>query len=376
MRGSGFFDSLCLTTVEFDDLDPAMFALLLCALTAMAAESGPRFDGSVDPRRPVVSVTLPAELAGAGDTWLKLVRIEGDKADSAAIFGSYTRRGEVLSFVPAFRLSPGTAYRAILKLPGRDTQSADYTVPAAEARPTAALEKIYPTADHVPANLLKFYLYFSQPMRETEGIFDHFQILGADGQAVHDPWRRQSLWSDDGRRLTLLIHPGRIKRGVNLREELGPVLRPGQRYTLVIDEGALDAGGRPIGKRYEKQFTADDEVSRRLTLARWQLELPQAGTTEPLRITFNQALDHALARRLIRVKNAAGEFIAGQVALGSQERSCSFTPAQPWRKESYLLTADDLLEDLAGNTPSRVFDADLENPDIAEPMLERAFELK
>jgi len=45
--------------------------------------------------------------------------------------------------------------------------------------------------------------------------------------------------SGDAKRLSLWIHPGRIKNGVNLREELGPVLEPNRKYTLVLSGGEL-----------------------------------------------------------------------------------------------------------------------------------------
>lgn len=50
------------------------------------------------------------------------------------------------------------------------------------------------------------------------------------------------LWDPEGRRLTLFLHPGRIKRGVAMHEALGLALRPGRRYRLVVDREAEDAG--------------------------------------------------------------------------------------------------------------------------------------
>jgi hypothetical protein len=95
------------------------------------------------------------------------------------------------------------------------------------------LEAIYPSGDTVPANHLKFYLHFSAPMRE--GVFlEHCRLLDATGKPVLEPFRETELWSEDHRRLTLWLHPGRQKTGVNLNDEFGPVLQPNQSYTLVI----------------------------------------------------------------------------------------------------------------------------------------------
>ena len=44
-------------------------------------------------------------------------------------------------------------------------------------------------------------------------------------------------------RLTLLLDPGRIKRGVRPLEEIGGALQVGRTYTLVIDDAWPDAKG-------------------------------------------------------------------------------------------------------------------------------------
>ena len=90
---------------------------------------------------------------------------------------------------------------------------------------------IFPSAEVLPANHLKFYVHFPEPMRE--GVFlDYCALLDEHGQPVLEPFRETELWSDDRRRLTLWLHPGRQKAGVNLNVEFGPVLEPGRRYTL------------------------------------------------------------------------------------------------------------------------------------------------
>src|SRR4051812_2774418 len=87
------------------------------------------------------------------------------------------------------------------------------------------LEAIYPSGALLPANHLKFYLHFSAPMRE--GVFlDYCRLLDEHGAPVAEPFRETELWSDDHRRLTLWLHPGRQKTGVNLNDDFGPVLKP------------------------------------------------------------------------------------------------------------------------------------------------------
>jgi len=55
--------------------------------------------------------------------------------------------------------------------------------------------------------------------------------------------------------------------------------------------------------------------------------------------------------------------VPGQSTLGAEERSWAFTPATAWSASPYTLLVSPELEDVAGNSVTRVFDRDLTNPD-------------
>ncbi|MEM7015065.1 MAG: hypothetical protein AAF585_26700, partial [Verrucomicrobiota bacterium] len=204
-----------------------------------------------------------------GDATLTLHRVNGNDIGSA-MFGSQKRNGKQIEFHPAVRLSRGATYRAVLKT-NDDSHTADYQVPLVETI-TPNLTAIFPTPRQLPANLLKFYLYFDQPMREGREIFEQVHIEDIEsGKRVDAPWRRQELWTADARRLTLWIHPGRVKRGVNLREELGPVLYPNRKYALVIDATVRSANGEPLGKEIRHEFSTSAEDYKRPLPEEWTL---------------------------------------------------------------------------------------------------------
>src|SRR6185437_10679306 len=163
---------------------------------------------------------------------------------------------------------------------------------------------------------LKFYIHFSNPVRQSDRIFDQLHILDDAGKPVYDPWRRFQQWSGDGKRLTLWVHPGRVKQGVNLREDFGPVLKPDHKYTLVIDADVQDLSGQPLSAKFEKHFTAIVEDHERLLLDHWKLTPPKAGTRDPLLITFDKPLDRALMQRLISVRQESGKIIEGIIEPG------------------------------------------------------------
>lgn len=352
----------------------ALLLLTLAAGTSCSAEQKQTSPLSLrtadDPRSLIISASLPANVAAAlpegpvpaetAGPILHFARLESDGREGPPLFGEYERKGTSLRFTPEFRLAAGARYRATLTLPNQPPASTEYIVPAAAIEAPARVERIYPSADHLPANLLKFYIHFSRPMRQTDAIFDQIHIIDTNLDPVSDPWRRFPQWSDDGKRLTLWIHPGRVKRGVNLREEIGPVLVPERQYRLVVDRAVEDVEGRPLGESFTKSFTAMPEDHARISLRDWKVEAPHAKTREPLKIVFPKALDAALLLRFISVQVGSGQTCRGGIAVGANETTWTFCPEAPWvAGMDYSIRVDELMEDLAGNTPVRVFDSEI-----------------
>ena len=241
---------------------------------------------------------------------------------------------------------------------------------AASAVAAPAVEAIFPSGDALPANHLKFYLHFSEPMRQ--GVFLlHCRLLDERGKEVPEPFRETELWSDDARRLTLWLHPGRQKTGVNLNVELGPVLDPHRRYTLVISGKWPSDAGAPLGAEVRKTFRTLERATQQLDTAAWQISPPRVGTTKPLSLRFLAPLDHALLLRCLRVEN-----VEGRIATEDHERVWTFTPAHPWTSGSHRVLVESKLEDLAGNSLARPFEVDLDAapPPARPPVLAIPFQ--
>ncbi|MEW4567410.1 hypothetical protein AB1L88_06035 [Tautonia sp. JC769] len=282
-----------------------------------------------------------------------------------------------LRFEPRYAIRPGTTYRATFRpglLPGGDPEAgpieADLTRPDPDASAEATrIVAVYPSGDRLPENLLRFYVQFSAPMSRGE-VYHHLELTGPDGDPVPFPFLEldEELWDPSGTRLTLLIDPGRIKQGLVPREELGPVLESGRRYTLRIGSDWPDADGRPLAGPFRKRFEATpaDEVPPEPS--DWTIETPEAGTRSPLVVRLPEPLDHALLGRLLSVSDENGRLLAGRAEVGEAETRWSFTPEAPWHAGGYRLVADTDLEDLAGNGIGRPFEVDVF--DRVEPRVE------
>lgn len=307
--------------------------------------------------RPIVVVSglrLPVS-----ETALSVYADQGDlKADLSLppmVGRTWVEQGE-LRFEPQFPLERGVNYRAIFR-PGGGAPAvvALFKLPLQRAEPSTVVSAIYPSADVLPENLLKFYVHFSAPMSRGH-IYDHIHLTDERGKEVELPFLEidEELWDTPMQRLTLFIDPGRIKRGVQPLEEIGPALEEGKRFTLTINHAWRDGAGNPLKADFRKSFRVGPPDRDPPDPARWKFERPAAGTRQPLAVTFPKPMDHALALRMIRVRN-----VEGSSELENQERRWKFTPAKNWQSGTYKLLVQTTIEDLAGNNIGKPFEVDL-----------------
>ena len=137
--------------------------------------------------------------------------------------------------------------------------------------------------------------------------YRRIRLLDAAGKPVDDPFLEldEELWSPDGTRFTLLFDPGRIKRGLKPREEVGPVLEAGKSYYLVIDRDWLDADGKPLKAGFRKTFRVGPPDETSPDPKTWSVRPPAPETRDPLEVRFPEPLDRALLDRLIAVRDGA-----------------------------------------------------------------------
>jgi hypothetical protein len=305
--------------------------------------------------------------------WQRLLSVYAGQEDPIAdlglppMSGVYRVDSTSLRFEPQFPLDPGVRYRAVFRpdqLPGKreegESVTADFQIPARPSTPTTVVRQIYPSAQLLPENLLKFYVYFSAPMSRGH-IYDHIHLKDNAARAVELPFLEidEELWNPEMTRLTLFIDPGRIKRGVRPLEEIGPALEAGKGYSLVIDPDWRDGAGNPLKESFQKSFKVGPPDRDPPDPATWKIEPPRRGTRDALAVSFPEPMDQALARRMIRVTRASGEPVEGEPALDEEERRWTFVPARPWRRGPYRLVIQTTIEDLAGNNIGKPFDVDL-----------------
>jgi hypothetical protein len=312
---------------------------LVCAAQSIRMEGGAfRVDGW----------QAGAEPSGG---WASLFRIYAGSGDVPPIAGAYSVENGALTFRPRYPLGAGMKVRAVF-----DSKESSFDLPkAAPPASTTRVRYVYPSADVLPENQLKLYVYFTAPMQMGDA-WSHIRLLDENAKPVDLPFLEidQELWSRDQTRLTILFDPGRIKRGVLPLNEVGPSIENGKRYTLAIDREWRDARGAPLLEPYRKEFGVGPADRTPIDTAKWKVTPPRAGTIEPLIIVFPEPLDYAMLQHAIEVRG-----VTGKVDVQRGETEWRFTPVQPWKAGSHAIVVPTNLEDLAGNKVGRAFDVDV-----------------
>ncbi|MCI0702075.1 MAG: hypothetical protein L0241_13410 [Planctomycetia bacterium] len=382
-------------------LRASVILLSLFTSSALGAEPAVKLVSPKAGDPPVVEITgidkshLKA-LAGAKLTpeeWAKVARFVVDSgspeeiASRPSVAGAWAVAGDVLRFEPEYPLAPGVKYRVFCDLSATprakikaDAFTLSVFIPKPPPGPRVAVTAVYPSANRLPENTLRFYIHFSGPVTRGD-VYSYVKLIRDDETEVTGAFLElgEELWSTDGLRLTLLFDPGRVKRGLAPREVFGPILEEGRRYTFVIDPKWEDTEGRPLLNKITRTFDVGPPDDSPVWPDQWKLVAPRPGGNSPLLIRLAKPHDHALLGRMMWVTDKSGKRIAGTFSVGGGDRVVSFTPKSPWTRGDYKLVIDARLEDVCGNRVGEPFEVDEFKPITVKPIektVERPFTVK
>jgi len=277
-----------------------------------------------------------------------------------SVAGRYETEDDALRFVPAFPLLGGEEY--VARWSGVDegpSMEIAFVVPAVPAVAAGRVVSIYPTASDLPANLLRVYVQFDRAMSRGRAV-DFIHLYDRSGAELEGAFvvPERELWSGEGDRLTLFFDPGRLKQGVGANLDVGAPLEAGGAYRLVVDAAWPDAGGNPLTQSFEKHFRigAADRLQPDADL--WVLR-PPVDDAAALEVEFPESLDRGLLARMLTVVDGRDEAIEGEIVIDREERRWRWRPNAGWVPGAYTLRVDVDLEDVAGNSLRRLFDAPL-----------------
>jgi hypothetical protein len=326
----------------------ALLAAFLLSPVPVMAEVAARLDqasGAV-----VVTGLAPQNISSAlNDAGTVRLQLE-DSASARGMLVAISQDGEALIVQPRFALKAGARYE--LAVAGETLRIA---LPAPEAT-TPRLVSFAPSQAVIPANTLRLYLHFSEPMARGQ-LREMVSLVTAGGTQVASPFLslEAELWDPSQTRATLLLDPGRIKQGVGPNVSGGAPLQGGQSYRLIVSPEMRSATGHPLGTPISVAFRVGPPERRAVDPETWEILAPAAGSHAPLCLAFDRIMDSGAALRLITMQGPNGQPVQGQIS--SDGGGWSLIPERPWQAGSYRLIVDPELEDVAGNTIGAPFDA-------------------
>jgi hypothetical protein len=330
--------------------------ILFLGIAASAQTISIQFDGGAFK---VAGWKPPSAVPANG--WASVFAIYTGTGDVPPLAGIYAIEADSLVFHPTYPIMPGMHYRAVFQPPSGGARVENtFDGPQQDKTPSARVAHVYPSADVLPSNQLRLYIYFSAPMSRGEAA-RYLHVLDENGKilegshAVFLPG--EELWDPNFKRLTMTFDPGRIKRGLTSNEEIGPPIAEGKRYTLVIDRDWPDANGAPLVEGFRKTFRGGPSERIQPDPKRWRITAPKAGKSGALMIVFPTPMNYTLLERMIQVSGAQG-IVTGTVSVAREETQWRFTPHQPWKAGDYQLVVNTAIEDLAGNHIGQPFDID------------------
>jgi hypothetical protein len=136
---------------------------------------------------------------------------------------------------------------------------------------------VQPSGPRVPANLLRISIRFAT---QVEGpVLPRITLLHTDGRQIQEPFLEQELWSPDGKVLTVIMHPGRVKSGMQARAQMGPILSAGDDVSLTID-------GHPV-----RRWSVGPADEAGPVPSAWKVSTVRAESLQPLVVTFDGPID-------------------------------------------------------------------------------------
>lgn len=232
------------------------------------------------------------------------------------------------------RLLAGAALAAMLQV-----------AQAGQADPHVVL--VQPSAARVPANLLRLSITFAAPIDGP--VLPRIALRRADGGSLQEPFLQQELWSPDGKILTLLLNPGRVKTGLIAREQWGPILRQGDDVILMLD-------GHTIKRWHVDPVDVNGPVA-----SAWKLAAVRPASRQPLVVTLDGPIDGRDADYLA-VVTPDDRIMDGHARLSDGEATWTFTPDEAWKAGEYRIVVRGTLEDPAGNRLDGHFETPVSAP--------------
>jgi hypothetical protein len=208
--------------------------------------------------------------------------------------------------------------------------------------------QMVPSGCVAPANLLRLHILFEIPP-DVDLAVSSARLLDARGDEIVHAFLDLpgGLWSADGLRLTLILHPGRIKSGLAAQSAAGAAVTAGRSYRVEID-----GGDGPV----QLPLVVGPAVTTAIDPTAWLVSTPLVASMDPLVVQFDRVMDPVGVEVGLSVRDQLRDSIEGVWLVSKDGRSARFSPAEAWRDSQIALKVASDLEDISGNRLNAAFE--------------------
>lgn len=281
---------------------------------------------------------------------LKVFMIQEGKESKTPLLGTYSKAEDTIFFEPQFELGDGLSFNAHFYYKN-DTVKVLYKTPSINLNISNEIfiKEVFPRSNKIPKNILTFYVEFSEPMMEDESAFRYVNLYDENKEIIPHVWLNKSRWIND-KILMLMIHPGRVKRGIKYYDNLGDVFNIGTKYHLEITEKVKPLHKNSKVKPFIKEFEIIEPKASCPKVLQKKFSIPRRNSKEKLKIAFDQPMDlyTILGGISINIYNTDIN-IQGKFISGSNDTEFYFVPEKPWTEKKYTLIFNKYVSDPSGN---------------------------
>ena len=280
---------------------------------------------------------------------LTLTQIINGKPAPVAVSGKYATLNGDLIFEPLTDLGAGLEFEIKYK---SEIQKYETPKPIDKNVPIAHVDAVYPLSQNVPRNILFFHVQFSESMLHDINGYQNVRILNSAGVELPLVWRQRSYWLENQKVLVLMVHPGKVKRGIDMEIPF----QIGETYTLEVMSAMRDSYGRSINAPYQHQFTIIDEDYEMPKVLFELFKLPKANSRKPLIMPFSEGMDHSSIVDGVKVYTEKGELVEGIFTWNETDQTFGFVPNDKWEAGKYEVVFEKKVCDFANNRLNRPFE--------------------
>lgn len=281
---------------------------------------------------------------------LKVFMIQEGKESQTPLLGLYSKNEDTIFFQPQFELGDGLSFNAHF-YHKNDTVKTFYKTPSINLNITNEIfvKEVFPRSNKIPKNILTFYIEFSEPMLEDESAFRYVNLYNENKEIIPHVWLNKSTWISD-KMLMLMIHPGRVKRGIRYYDNLGDVFYVGKKYYLEITDKVKPLYKNSKVKSFTKGFEIIDPTASCPKILQNKFSIPRRNSKEKLKIVFDKPMDLYSILGGISINIYSMDInIQGKFIPGSDDTEWYFIPEKPWTEKKYTLIFNKYVSDPSGN---------------------------